>query len=117
MSALKSRIRYAVKKRIKQANDRGYNLPLIPIKFDLKDDEYLGMFYQFEDNTCSFSFNLKAAEENPEKFIEEVVPHEVAHYIQFEALGDESYHHHGKVWKDVMRDVYGMDKDSCVVYR
>jgi predicted SprT family Zn-dependent metalloprotease len=113
--ALKQRIRYAVKKRLNQANAKGYNLPSIPIKFDLKDDATLGMFYKFDDDSCEFSFNLKLAEENPEKFIEEVVPHEVAHYVQYEALKDESYHHHGKVWQDIMRDVFGMDKDSrCI---
>jgi len=60
-------------------------------------------------------FQLDLAEDNPDDFINQIVPHELSHYIQF-------YHYgfnltpHGREWKYVMRNVYRLNPDRCHSY-
>jgi SprT protein len=45
--------------------------------------------------------------ENPKEFINEVIPHEVAHLITFHQFG--KIRPHGKEWQAVMNTVFGLD--------
>jgi SprT protein len=61
-------------------------------------------------------FQLDFADHNPENFISQVVPHEVAHYVQRAVYGYGTVKPHGKEWKFVMRRVYNLVPDRCHSY-
>jgi SprT protein len=58
-----------------------------------------------------FMFQLDFAEAYPEDYIENTVPHEVAHYIQFMVYGFsyQGIKVHGKEWKYIMRNVFKVE--------
>jgi len=59
-------------------------------------------------------FQLDLAEANKEDFINQTVPHEVAHSVQFELYPRSSPH--GREWKYIMRYVMGISPDRCHDY-
>ena len=67
-------------------------------------------------------FQLDLAENNPDDFLAILVPHEVAHYIQFMfyAVRDgrikNKLRSHGREWKFVMQVVYKIPADRCHDY-
>lgn len=65
-------------------------------------------------------FQLDLAEHNEEDFISQTVPHEVAHWIDFEHNGihrdRKGWIAHGYTWKYIMRRVYGLNPDRCHTY-
>jgi SprT protein len=62
-------------------------------------------------------FQLDLAEHNSEDFINQVVPHEVAHYVQRAVFGyGSAVKPHGKEWKHIMRAVYKLQPDRCHSY-
>ena len=61
-------------------------------------------------------FQLDFADHNPENFIKQVVPHEVAHYVQRAVYGYGVVKPHGKEWKFIMRRVYNLVADRCHTY-
>ena len=52
-------------------------------------------------------FNHFMYQQNPEEFVETVVPHEVAHIIVYQIYGS-TVRPHGKEWQAVMLKVYGI---------
>ncbi|WP_233407656.1 SprT family zinc-dependent metalloprotease [Marinomonas spartinae] len=52
-------------------------------------------------------FNSYMYQQNPQDFLETVVPHEVAHIIVFQIYGND-VRPHGKEWQAVMHKVYGL---------
>lgn len=71
------------------------------------------------------AFNTVLAMENEDDFITQIVPHEVAHWIDKEVYG---YQYgpvrngkrkriiHGKTWKSIMSRVYRLSPDRCHSY-
>ena len=55
-------------------------------------------------------FNHFMYSQNPEKFINTVVPHEVAHIIVFQIYGNKAKPH-GKEWQAIMIKVFGIEPD------
>jgi len=58
------------------------------------------------------TFQLDLAEHNPERYLNEIVQHEVAHCIQFTKYwysGNRNMKSHGKEWKYIMKNVYGLE--------
>jgi len=51
-------------------------------------------------------------EENLSEYLEQVIPHEVAHYIT-RAMWGGAPSPHGPEWRSVMRKVYGLSPDRC----
>lgn len=49
--------------------------------------------------------------ENPEEFIRQVVPHELAHLIVYQVFGRVKPH--GKEWQAVMTELFGLPADTC----
>lgn len=61
-------------------------------------------------------FQLDLAEHNREDFLKQVVPHEVAHYVQRAVYGYRNVSHHGREWKYIMSRVYRLVPDRCHTY-
>ena len=51
-------------------------------------------------------FNPVLLEENPQAFVDEVVPHEVAHLVTFKLFG--KVRPHGKEWQAIMTEIFGV---------
>ncbi|MEJ2764018.1 SprT family zinc-dependent metalloprotease [Photobacterium sp. MCCC 1A19761] len=51
-------------------------------------------------------FNPVLLAENPQAFLDEVVPHEIAHLVTFHRFG--KVRPHGKEWQAVMTEVFGI---------
>lgn len=76
-----------------------------------------GRAYHHPDPSKRFlEFQLELAKQNAEDFLENTVPHEVAHYIQFEQYGYINNKPHGRQWKYVMVNVMGIAPDRCHTY-
>ncbi|PJG84377.1 SprT family zinc-dependent metalloprotease [Conservatibacter flavescens] len=56
-------------------------------------------------------FNRTLLLENPEAFINQVVPHEVAHLIVYQIFGQVKPH--GKEWQFVMVSLFQIPADTC----
>ena len=65
-------------------------------------------------------FQLDFAEHNQEDFINQVVPHEVAHWVDDVVYGNKYINGrrqvHGPRWKYIMRAVYKLNPDRCHNY-
>jgi SprT protein len=65
-------------------------------------------------------FQLDLAEHHQEDFINETVPHEVAHYVDDLVYGNKYANGrrqvHGPRWKYIMTRVYGLNPDRCHNY-
>ena len=77
---------------------------------DIKDRACGGRFMCSSSN---YEFNIKLAVQNPDEYYDVVVPHEVAHHIQYllfptsmKKLGG-----HGKEWKSIMQDVFKLSAE------
>lgn len=68
---------------------------------------------------CNYSkkelmFQLDLAEHNATEFINQIVPHEVAHYIQRAVYGyNANVKTHGREWKFIMSRVFNIRPDRC----
>lgn len=54
----------------------------------------------------AIKLNKVLAQENPKTFVDEVLPHELAHLITYQVFG--RVHPHGKEWQFVMYKVFGL---------
>ena len=62
-----------------------------------------------QQNTIKFNRTLLM--ENPEEFIRQVVPHELAHLIVYRLFGRVKPH--GKEWQSVMTELFQVPADTC----
>jgi SprT protein len=67
-------------------------------------------------NQRELMFQLDIAEHNADDFIKQVVPHEVAHYVQRAVYGYVGVTPHGREWKYIMSRVYKLSPDRCHSY-
>ncbi|QEA39032.1 metallopeptidase [Pistricoccus aurantiacus] len=64
-------------------------------------------------------FNALLYRENPRRFLLEVVPHEMAHWLVRHLENGERFRPHGPEWQTVMRQLFGLepkvthDFDTC----
>jgi SprT protein len=94
----------------------GKTFPEIPVKFDLAGT--VGGYFCV--HTCRttgkvsqyFRFNRVLARENLNEYLEQICPHEVAHYIALSQWGRD-IRPHGVEWKSVMVDVFNLAPDRC----
>lgn len=90
-------------KFIARANDiYKFNLPLPIIIYDLKGQDAGKAF----GNLWEIHYNIYKYQENPFNFLNIVVPHEVAHLVEYKLYNKMS---HGKTWKDIMKS-FGIKK-------
>lgn len=67
----------------------------------------------YQKNTVDF--NMGIYRENVDKFLATTVPHEVAHIIAFQLMGEKGTGH-GYWWKFVMTQVFKISADRCHSY-
>jgi len=89
------------------------NLQEIPIIYDIPDEEGVIAYFQYDDKispkNCLFRVNQKWAEENQKVFLNEVIPHEVAHYVDCMVYGTAHSEDHGTTWKMIMSYIFALD--------
>jgi predicted SprT family Zn-dependent metalloprotease len=83
--------------------------PDLEIRYDIKN--WVGGYAYRNRNLVRY--NLILLVENEDHFIENVVPHEVAHIVNFRvnkpAPGKKRLMPHGKEWKSIMKDVFKVE--------
>lgn len=90
--------------------------PEIPVKFDLTGS--VGGYFCWRQCrttgkvTQYFRFNRVLVRENLDEYLEQICPHEVAHYIARSKWGLK-IRPHGAEWKSVMVDVFNLAPDRC----
>lgn len=94
------------------AGTKGYKLPEIDIRFDLRGS-VAGQFC-IKDGLKYFRVNLELAKANLKDYLTETVPHEFAHYIQ--RMKDRFSKPHGDDWKIIMTCVFGLQPERCHDY-
>jgi SprT protein len=119
MTDLQEKVIEAVKFYVDLANelyDLGLNVP--EISFNMRG-RAAG---QFKGNSFkpTVRFNRILLEENGQAFIDQTVPHEVAHYVIFEKHGSKrtrprNIRPHGWEWQKIMRD-FGCSPKRCHSY-
>ena len=77
---------------------------------DIKDRACGGRFYTGSSN---YSFNIKLAVKNPDEYYDQVVPHEVAHHVQWMLFPGsmKKLAGHGKEWQGIMKNVFKIPSD------
>jgi SprT protein len=85
-------------------------LPSIEIKFDLKG-RTAGMFC-WRSELMWFRYNRVLMAGNLAEFLQQTVPHEVAHYVVRYRWGAHPSPH-GPEWKRVMREAFQLRHDRC----
>ncbi|WP_282366469.1 SprT-like domain-containing protein [Pseudomonas sp. PS02290] len=94
----------------------GETFPEIPIKFDLTGT--VGAQYCYRrcrttgKETRYFRFNRVLVRENLKEYLDQICPHEVAHYIARSKWG-RGIKPHGVEWKSVMIDAFKLAPDRC----
>lgn len=87
-----------------------------PDEYIWKRNGSVAGFCRHSPRKKAFMFQLDLAEKNMDDYINQVVPHEVAHYIQFEHYGYYNNKPHGRQWKFVMVQVMGIPAIRCHEY-
>lgn len=94
----------------------GETFPEIPVKFDLTGA--VGGYFCYHQCrstgkvTQYFRFNRVLVRENLSEYLDQICPHEVAHYIAGCKWG-QGIRPHGVEWKSVMVDVFNLAPDRC----
>ncbi|MBJ2286700.1 MULTISPECIES: SprT-like domain-containing protein [Pseudomonas] len=111
----------AIKKRVTEclhlaSAHFGETFPEIPIKFDLTG--VVGGYFCYRrcrstgKETRYFRFNRVLARENLKEYLDQICPHEVAHYIARSKWG-KGIKPHGVEWKSVMIEAFNLAPDRC----
>lgn len=69
---------------------------------------------RFHHPSGTYDYNIKLAVKNPEEYYNQIVPHEVAHHVQFLLFPNSMKKDggHGRQWKKIMTDVFGLKPDE-----
>jgi SprT protein len=101
MSALQSQVIARVEQCITHANQRlNKRLPMPAVSFRQRGKIAGSARLQ----GWEVRFNPVLLEENPQAFLNEVVPHEVAHLVTFKLFG--KVRPHGREWQIIMTEVF-----------
>ncbi len=122
LTALQYSVVEAVRVNIETANDYfGKTLVVPEVRFDLRGKsagqarfEYPRAFGLVKKASPVIRFNRILMEENPQAFINEVAPHEVAHVVANQLFG-RKIKPHGQEWKMIMRSV--LKQEPSVTHR
>jgi len=87
-------------------------VPKPKVRFDLRG-RVAGQAFYFKH---WLRFNTVLFQENREDFLNQTVPHEVAHWIQDWLYGVGKTKPHGREWKGIMKTVFGLSPERCHSY-
>ncbi|PVX42970.1 SprT protein [Pasteurella langaaensis DSM 22999] len=91
--------------KTEQFFDRTFSMP--SVSYDIRGVK-AGVAYLQQN---SIKFNRTLLLENPEDFIRQVVPHELAHLVVYQVFGRVKPH--GKEWKAVMEQIFQLPAETC----
>jgi SprT protein len=111
-------LKEAIRKRYKDCCEIAatkYNIPVneLSIRFDLTNVT-AGMFCWNMHCECYFRVNLEIARNNFEDYLKRTIPHEVSHYIARLMYG--YVRSHGREWKRIMWNIFGLEPSRCHSY-
>ena len=93
------------------------NLKEIPILFTIPHyyDAIACLEYTdgFNAEDCVLMFDLEWAKKNKEVCLTELVPHEVAHYVDRMVYGTAHENEHGKTWQLIKTHIYALEPKEC----
>ena len=97
------------------ARTKGYDLPEIPIRYDLKG--VTAGSFNWSGASMYFRVNMVLARENIEHYLARTVPHEFCHYLVRKlSSGFNRPTPHGQQWKTKMIQVFGLEPERCHSY-
>lgn len=107
-------IRDFAEKNVKKAFDTASTKLKVRLAFEgirfFKKSTTAGYVIPSENNLVYL--NLDLLQKNPDHFEKDTIPHEVAHlFARKIQLTNEG--HHGRTWKFVMKNVYGLEPIRC----
>lgn len=105
-------IQYVINKRVHEC------MAIVREKFNLTTFEDPDVYFDIKGTSggCavysdwSVHFNLELARLNLEEYLYQVVPHEIAHLVDFKVYNNRG---HKKTWKMIMKYVFGLSPDRC----
>ncbi len=103
MSSLQSQVIAKVEQCIQHANQRLNKRLRIPTVSFRQRGKIAG---SARLQAWEVRFNPILLEENPQAFLDEVVPHEIAHLVTFKLFG--KVRPHGREWQIMMTEVFGI---------
>ncbi|WP_036825343.1 SprT family zinc-dependent metalloprotease, partial [Photobacterium sanctipauli] len=103
MTALQNQVTDRVKQCIAQANQRLNKRMAMPAVSFRQRGKIAG---SARLQGWEVRFNPVLLAENPDAFLNEVVPHEVAHLVVFKLFG--KVRPHGREWQIIMAEVFGV---------
>ncbi|RWX53297.1 SprT family zinc-dependent metalloprotease [Photobacterium chitinilyticum] len=103
MSSLQSQVIAKVEQCIQHANQRLNKRLRIPTVSFRQRGKIAG---SARLQAWEVHFNPVLLEENPQAFLNEVVPHEIAHLVTFKLFG--KVRPHGREWQIMMTEVFGI---------
>ncbi len=89
-------------------------LPPVALRFDLRG-QAAGQMRASSRGRLEIRFNLALARQNPDAFIAQTVPHEVAHLVVWHKHGRKA-RPHGPEWQAVMRQLGISHPSRCHVF-
>lgn len=112
--ALKLAVEHKVVELVNKAESVfGRALPKYSLSFNLRGRAAGQFRYErrlLKMSNCQLRFNMDLLERYQLDFIEEVVPHELAHFVAYSFYGAR-IKPHGVEWRSVMSEVYGRPPD------
>ncbi|WP_246837722.1 SprT-like domain-containing protein [Salinicola sp. MH3R3-1] len=103
-AALEGQLRQRAEAAWQLARDVHPDLPRPAIWFDLRGRSAGQAHYQ----RGGLRFNWTLLRENRQAFMDEIVPHEMAHWLVFHLEEGARARPHGREWQTVMRQLYGL---------
>lgn len=108
--AIQAKVVECVKLGMSKLNLTGRDIDL---NFDKKGTT-AGTASWYRDGSYSLDFNLELAMLNQQETLNQTVPHEVSHILDYWMHpGGMGSSHHGDNWKYIMAFVYGLRPDRC----
>lgn len=108
MENLKNRVEDKVSEVLAIAREVCPHLRKPEIKYNVKGRNG-GECVVWPDGRCILRFNSKFLKEDPDEFVNVIVPHELAHYVTHIIYGKVAPH--GKEWQEIM-NLFGIENSG-----
>ena len=89
----------------------GRTLPVVEVRCDLRGMT-AGQVRRYHDGSLCIRYNLAMSRLQPLQFVEQTVPHEVAHVVAY-LLHGKSIRPHGREWRAIMAEFGFASAERC----